>query len=514
MSAGAEIRMPTWSWATLARGYVGLLMRCPLLPARISAGRTALASGVALVLALLLAACASGTQQDKLADPTHSVTPVPDYPETCAPIGADTAGPCLRITLDAIDAARAEEGVRPMVLPADFARLTIPEQLFVAIDRERVDRGLAPFPGLSRALDVGAARGADAARLPPRPGPTYRNVTSEWIGDVDNGLDTDFQWVYDDGPDSGVPGCSARRTSSCWADRNIVLARRGTQQLVMGAAFDVMGDSSNGNRGGSSLAATFATSSQAVQDTYTWKDALAAMARGQLQPLHAVPSSQSDTGIPNPAHNVAPVPDFTRGCRAGVDDSAACIAAVLAAINHAHAREGVRPMVLPAGFANLSLPEQLFVGVNLERVDRGLPAFGGLTTGLDQNAQRGAEDANDPPDPGRTYALDDAEWAGGSSNGLDAVYGWMYDDGFDSGNLDCVHRGAAGCWGHRKGILDDFGSGPHLAMGAAADMVGDTHQGDRGGTSMAVTLAVADAPVSTFTYSWAQVVVALPSRGV
>ncbi len=262
------------------------------------------------------------------------------------------------------------------------------------------------------------------------------------------------------------------------------------------------------------MAATFATTSQAAQDTYTWKDALAAMARGQLEPLHAVPSSQSGTGIPDPAHNVAPVPDFTRVCRSGVDDSAACITAVLAAVNRARAREGVRPMVLPADFANLSLPEQLFVGVNLERVDRGLPAFGGLTTGLDQNAQRGAKEANDPPDPGPTYELDDAEWAGGSSSGLDAVYGRMYDDGFDSGNLDCVRRGAAGCWGHRKGILDDYGSGSHLAMGAAANMVGDTHKGDRGGTSMAVTLAVADAPVDTYTYSWAQVVAALPPGGV
>ena len=167
-------------------------------------------------------------------------------------------------------------------------------------------------------------------------------------------------------------------------------------------------------------------------------------------------------------------------------------------------------MVLPSGFAPMSIPDQLFVAVNLERVDRGLPAFGGLTAALDRNAQKGADDANDPPDPGQAYDLDDAEWAGGSSNGLDAVYGWMYDDGFDSGNLDCLHRGAAGCWGHRKGILDDFGSGPNLVMGAAVDTVGDTHSGDSGGTSMAVTLAVADAPVHTFTYSWAQVVAALP----
>ena len=169
-------------------------------------------------------------------------------------------------------------------------------------------------------------------------------------------------------------------------------------------------------------------------------------------------------------------------------------------------------MVLPSGFARLSVPDQLFVAVNLERVDRGLPAFGGLTTALDRNAQQGADDADDPPDPGRAYDLDDAEWAGGSSNGLDAVYGWMYDDGFDSGNLDCLHRGAAGCWGHRKGILDDFGSGPNLVMGAAIDTMGDTHRGDRGGTSMAVTLAVASAPAHTFTYSWAQVIAGAAAR--
>ena len=182
-----------------------------------------------------------GNQRGGQAEPARSAAPVPDYPETCAPVGADTTGPCLRITLDAIDVARAKEGLRPMALPADFARLTIPEQLFVAVDRERVDRGLAPFAGLATALDAGAQQGADAARLPPRPGPGYGSVTTEWIGDVDNGLDADFQWLYNDGPDSGVPGCSGNRTSGCWADRNIVLARLGTQHLVMGAAFDPTG---------------------------------------------------------------------------------------------------------------------------------------------------------------------------------------------------------------------------------------------------------------------------------
>jgi hypothetical protein len=464
-----------------------------------------------LALALVLAGCSSGGHTEAgLAEPAHSVSPDPDYPDVCAPVGADTTGPCLRITLDAIDTARGKEGLLPMVLPADFPSLTVPEQLFVAVDRERVDRGLVPFTGLTNALDADALQGADAARLPARPGPAYGSVATEWIGDVDNGLDADFEWLYNDGPDSGVPGCSDSRTSGCWADRELVLDRFEPRRLVMGAAFDPTGDTSSEDRAGSSLAAVFATSAGAGPYAYTWQQALRAMSAGQLRPLRAVPSSESDTGISDPRHNVAPRPDYTRICAAGgTDNSPTCLGAVLDAINHAHALEGIRPMVLPTGFGQLSIPDQLFVTIDLERMDRGLPVFGGLTKALDRNAQIGADDANDPPDPGQAYDLDDAEWAGGSSNGLDAVYGWMYDDGFDSGNLDCEHRGAAGCWGHRKGILDDFGSGPNLAMGAAIAVNGDTHSGDKGGTSMAVTLAVAGTPVLAFTYSWAQVTAVL-----
>jgi hypothetical protein len=467
-------------------------------------------------MTLLLAGCAAvgqatGQSGGGLAAPARSVNPAPDYLDNCAPVGVDTSSPCLRITLDAIDKARTHEGLRPMSLPADFGRLTVPEQLFVAIDRERVDRGLAPFTGLTTALNADAQQGAQAARLPTRPGSGYDSVATEWIGDVDNGLDADFEWVYDDGPDSGVPGCSGDKTAGCWFDRHLVLGRLGSRDLVMGAAYDPTGDTSSEDRGGSSLAATLAISTRAADYTYTWKQALASMASGQLRPLAAIPSSEADTGISDPRHNVAPVPDYTQDCFAGgIDNSPSCLGAVLQAVNHAHALEDIRPMVLPADFATLSIPDQLFIVVNLERIDRGLPAFGGLTAALDRNAQRGADTADDPPDLGRSYDLEDGEWAGGSSNGLDADYGWMYDDGFDSGNLDCLHRGAVGCWGHRKGILDDFGSGSNLVMGAAISMKDDTHSGDQGGTSMAVTLAVADAPVTAFTYSWAQVVPTLP----
>ncbi len=461
---------------------------------------------VAPLFALILAACsASGQAGGGFAVPSHSVSPTPNYPAVCAPLGADSSATCVRITLGAIDDARAQEGLRPLVLPSAFSTLTVAEQLFVVIDRERVDRGLAPIAGLTAPLDANAQKGADGAGLPPRLGPAYTSTRFEWIGAVDNGLDADFQWLYDDGPDSGVPGCTQNRTAGCWADRRVFLGRFGSRHVVMGAAFDPTGDTSRGDRGGSSLAATLAVDTVRPNGyAYTWKDALTATAAGTLRPLRSIPASESNTGIRDPSHNVVPVPDFTRVCTDGLDDSPACINAVLAAIDRARRLEGVRPMVLPPGFARLSMPEQLFVALNLERVDRGLPAFTGLTAGLNQNAQRGADSAGDPPGAGPSYLLDDAEWAGGSSNGLDAVYGWMYDDGFDSGNLDCVRRDAAGCWGHRKGILDDFGSGTNLVMGAAVDASSDTHSGDSGGTSMAVTLAVADAPARSFTYSWSQ----------
>lgn len=467
-----------------------------------------------LLAALALAACSSSPSNagSALSDPSHSILPRPNYPDSCAPVGGDSSSTCLRLTLDAIDTARAGEGLGPMVLPADFAQLSVPEQLFVALDRERVDRGLTPFAGLTAALDADAQKGAGAAQLPPGPGHDYASVSAEWIGAVDNGLDADFQWMYDDGPDSGVPNCSSTQTSGCWADRQIVLQRFDSRDLAMGAAFDPNGDTSAGDRGGSSLAATLAVDERPGAYVYTWRDALTATEKGTLLPLRTVPASESNSGVADPAGNVRPDPDYTRICSGnGIDNSPACINAALAAINHAHALESIRPMVLPAGFAQLSIPDQLFVAVNLERVDRGLPPFNGLTAGLNANAQRGADDANDPPDPGAAYVLDDAEWAGGSSNGLDAVYGWMYDDGYNSGNLDCLRRDASGCWGHRKGILDDFGSGPNLVMGAAIDTTGDNHDGDNGGTSMAVTLAVAGAPAHALIYSWNQVLAALPA---
>jgi hypothetical protein len=73
-----------------------------------------------------------------------------------------------------------------------------------------------------------------------------------------------------------------------------------------------------------------------------------------------------------------------------------CVSSVLGAIDRARAAEGVRPMRLPAGFAALSQPRQLFVIANLERTDRGLVPAVGLSRGLDQNALSAARANQDP----------------------------------------------------------------------------------------------------------------------
>jgi hypothetical protein len=469
--------------------------------------------GVLAVLALaLLSANPSAGAGPALAVPVNSVPPKPDYPNLCAPAGVDDSTTCLRLTLAAIDAARAREHLGPMRIPVDFGQLTVPEQLLLVVNDERTDRGLVPFTGLTMTLDRLSLRGADGSRLPPDPGSGYGPVDAEWLGDVDNALDADYQWMYDDGPGSGLPGCSSSHRAACWVDRGIVLDRfGGAKDLVMGAALDPTGDTTPGDRGGTSLAAVLAAARRpAGPVVYSWVEATAEMEQGMLTPLSSLGPNVSDTGVPDPATNVAPEPDYFSICaQSGIDNSARCTEATLAALNRARALEGVAPMVLPPDYAQLTVPEQLFVVINLERIGRGLSPFAGLSAPLDANARAGAAAANDPPDLGGAYLLVDGEWAGGSVNALDAVYGWMYDDGPGSGNLDCPRAGAPGCWGHRHGILDDFGSGERLIAGAALEATADTHRGDRGGTSMAVTLAVAGRP-QRLVFTWAEVLASMP----
>jgi hypothetical protein len=192
--------------------------------------------------------------------------------------------------------------------------------------------------------------------------------------------------------------------------------------------------------------------------------ALAALAAAASLPAWGAPASAQVT-LADPPANVARTAAMDLACQAGPGPS--CQQAVVEAIDQARAAEGVRPLVLPAGFASLTVPEQLLVLADLERVDRGLPGFSGLSSALDALAEAGAAANTDPVGPaGSDWG---SNWAGGEASALLADYDWMYDDGTGSPNMDCTASNPSGCWDHRNNILGNYG--PYPSMGAAETTV-------------------------------------------
>ncbi|HET9059748.1 MAG TPA: hypothetical protein VFN61_07490 [Acidimicrobiales bacterium] len=163
----------------------------------------------------------------------------------------------------------------------------------------------------------------------------------------------------------------------------------------------------------------------------------------------------------DPSVSLPPPPAMVRACEPGQRER--CDAAALVAIDSARAREHVGPMHLPSGYSQLALPAQVLVVADLERTDRGLPGFTGLSSELDRLAAAGAAQRSDPTGPSG------AEWGSnvaiGYVSALQADYAWMYDDGLGSANSDCHKGSTSGCWGHRHNILGNYGL--HPAMGAA-----------------------------------------------
>ena len=166
-----------------------------------------------------------------------------------------------------------------MVLPSDYGKLTTPEQLLVVVDRERVDRGLSPFFGISLALARDAQVGADKGTLPPDPGSSYTVSDTSWIGGPSNALDADYSWMYNDGPNGFNSDCSKSSPSNCWSDRHAILDNFGTVgTMVMGCAVNPVGDKAQGDQGGTSFAVVFATTENLPGPfAYTWGESLAHM---------------------------------------------------------------------------------------------------------------------------------------------------------------------------------------------------------------------------------------------
>jgi hypothetical protein len=194
-----------------------------------------------------------------------------------------------------------------------------------------------------------------------------------------------------------------------------------------------------------------------------------------------------------------------QACRAPA--AQACATSALADLNAARAAEGVGPMQLPGDFGALSVPQQLLVLSNLERVDRGLVPVIGLSAPLDQDALTGAQNDADPQPTQFNGDAWTANWEGGYSSPLEADFAWMYDDGPGSGNIDCTAPGDPGCWGHRHDILWPLDSPAVMGAAEATGQFGASQTELFVGGDRQTAPGQADAPLAP---TWAAIAATLP----
>ena len=136
------------------------------------------------------------------------------------------------------------------------------------------------------------------------------------------------------------------------------------------------------------------------------------------------------SGVPSDAATDMPASHATARYCQEATITANCLHAVVADFDIARRKEGLGPIVLPTNFVHLSAAKQLFVIINIERIDRHLPPFNGLANTLNAVARSGANRDTIPRPPstmaaGTPHAGD---WSR-VSNALFSAFVWMYDSG-------------------------------------------------------------------------------------
>ncbi|HVT22146.1 MAG TPA: hypothetical protein VHE57_12250 [Mycobacteriales bacterium] len=226
------------------------------------------------------AATAKHAGTAKLRDPRRNVDASPYYLDACAVHGPN-AKSCLQRALSAINNARAAEGVRPMVLPKNYKKLSIARQTFVVTNLERVDRGLRPIKGLTKKLNASAHHAAKVRADPTLIGAVMallgvRQYGSIWAGDY-GPLASDFDWMYNDGysPEGSVNlDCRTPSSRGCWGHRHVILdAYSGLRTLAGGVG-------AVGSLGGSIAQIFVGSVKRSFDYVYTWKQARAHGAGG------------------------------------------------------------------------------------------------------------------------------------------------------------------------------------------------------------------------------------------
>lgn len=267
---------------------------------------------------------------------------------------------------------------------------------------------------------------------------------------------------------------------------------------------------------------------------------LAALAVMSTVALGAAPASadQSFAHLRNPAANITAVPSLTASGACTHSSSGwscvnpcvgssmrwtpgnntqACAAYTLEAINHARHVLGEPTLSLPSNWHALSEDEQLFTIVDAERVTLGYPAYLGINARLSAQATLAARQSRDPsPAPGFPAGYNPAGYQGvagtwaSAYNALEADYGWMYEDGWGgskaaTSNIDCTSPGAGGCWGHRDALLgsSSFNMSEGVGLGCTDCEVGTGFAVVRQDGSEVVLIERPSAAPPAMTFTWA-----------
>jgi hypothetical protein len=197
--------------------------------------------------------------------------------------------------LASVNHARSLEGVGPMQIDeSELAQLPPAEQLFIAINLERIGRGLPPIMYMTSQLNASAAQGAALAHDPTVPtvltgGVPLMTGEAIWAGEVSSSLAADYYWMYLDGPGTNS-NLACMHGIACWIHRDAILREypgcgAGSAVLSMGAASDPTGYA-NG-----SMAAVMGSSCAEPSDvTLTWPEALWSTSPTRVVGLAALPN--------------------------------------------------------------------------------------------------------------------------------------------------------------------------------------------------------------------------------
>lgn len=253
------------------------------------------------------------------------------------------------------------------------------------------------------------------------------------------------------------------------------------------------------------------TAAVAVAGVVVVGTAAAASASAAVAPTGAAVRAAGSAG---PAAGGRPAVAYASTCYGSRAEAAgaACQRLLVADIDTARAREGVRPLVLPRGYATLPAGIQVFVLTDLERVDRGLAPLVGMNANLTARARLGAAAGGDPSiaawdldsESGRIWTANQVA----DANALEADWLWMYADGWAGGetsNVDCTSAHSSGCWGHRHNILARYPGAPVLVTGTAAVGAGTF-------TSYAQLVLAGTGRTPPLTYTWATALAAGADR--